>query len=277
MIGLSSVSGNRPVRPSQKERPHSEMLFLVIVVSAGVVLCSLKVSVCVSSSRSTHGRVCVSCCATWDQSTSLPTPLNTSGSSPDGVVVASRVGVGMKGLVWDAVVDCGCVYRMCNSLEEVWVNGRVCFNACEIGALIMWVDVVLTVAQNIVCPWGDEFPVFVLSSWLTSVNCSFASMFVRGYAFPGFGGVTGGAHTGEDLFLLSKIEVGCDGFWFVVLFTVVVDGFCQLQSIFWCTRACEEVKMGFLVEVPYVHAPWAPRIYLYSVFRISSEGPVVCS
>jgi hypothetical protein len=57
-------------------------------------------------------------------------------------------------------------------------------------------------------------------------------MFVRVYAFPGFGCVPGGAHTGDDLFLLSEIEDGRDGFWFVVLFTVVVDGFCQLQSIF---------------------------------------------
>ena len=45
VTGRSSVSGNRPVRPSQKERPHNEMLFFEIVVSAGVELCSLKMSV----------------------------------------------------------------------------------------------------------------------------------------------------------------------------------------------------------------------------------------
>ena len=105
----------------------------------------------------------------------------------------------------------------------------------------MWVNVILAVTQNIVCPWGDKLPVFILPSWLTSVNCSFASMFVRGYAFPGFGSAPGGTHTGDDLFLFSEVEVGCDGYWFVVLFTVVVDGFRQLQSIFRRTRACEEV------------------------------------
>jgi hypothetical protein len=99
------------------------MLFFVIVVSAGGLLCSLKVSVCVSSSRSTHGRVCVSFCASWDQSTSLPTPLNTSGSSPDGVVVANRVGVGMKGLCgmlsWIVVawIACAIPWRRCGSMD----------------------------------------------------------------------------------------------------------------------------------------------------------------
>jgi hypothetical protein len=99
------------------------MLFFVIVVSAGVLLSSWKVSVCASSSRSTHGRVCVSCCATWDQSTSLPTPLNTSGSSSDGVVVASRVGVGMKGLcgmlscIVVACITCAIPWRRNGSMD----------------------------------------------------------------------------------------------------------------------------------------------------------------
>jgi hypothetical protein len=65
----------------KKERPHKEMLFFVIIVRAGVVLCFLKVSVWVLSSSSTHERLCVSCCVTWDQSTLLPIPLNTRGSS----------------------------------------------------------------------------------------------------------------------------------------------------------------------------------------------------
>ena len=105
----------------------------------------------------------------------------------------------------------------------------------------MWVDVVLAVTQNIVCPGGDELPVFILSSWLASVNCPFTSMFVRRYTFPCFSGVPGGAHISDDLFLLSEIEDGRDGYWFVVLFTVVIDGFCQLQSMFQCTWTCEEV------------------------------------
>ena len=45
VIELSSVSGKRPERPSQKERPHNEMLSFEIVVSAGVELCLLKVSI----------------------------------------------------------------------------------------------------------------------------------------------------------------------------------------------------------------------------------------
>ena len=44
VIVLSSVSGKRPERPSQKERPHNEMLSLEIVVSAGVGLSLWKVS-----------------------------------------------------------------------------------------------------------------------------------------------------------------------------------------------------------------------------------------
>ena len=50
---------------------------------------------------------------------------------------------------------------------------------------------VLAVAKDIVCPEGEELPVFVLSSWVASINCSFASMFVNGDSFPGFGGVSG--------------------------------------------------------------------------------------
>ena len=34
--------------------------------------------------------------------------------------------------------------------------------------------------------------------------------------------------------------------------------------------------MGFLVEVPYIHASGALWIYLYTVFRVSSEGSVGC-
>ena len=44
VIELSSVSGKSPERPSQKERPHNEMLSFEIVVSAGVGLSLLKVS-----------------------------------------------------------------------------------------------------------------------------------------------------------------------------------------------------------------------------------------
>ena len=44
VIELSSVSGKRPQRPFQKERPHNEMLSFKIVVSAGVGLSLLKVS-----------------------------------------------------------------------------------------------------------------------------------------------------------------------------------------------------------------------------------------
>ena len=137
-------------------------------------------------------------------------------------------------------------------------------------------DVVLAVTQNVVCPGGDKLHIFIMSSWLTNVYCSFTSMFVSRYTFPCFCSVPGGAHVRNDLFFFIGVEGGRDGRWFVVLFTFIIDGFCQLQSLFQCTWTCEEVFMGFLVEVSYVHASWAPRVDLYSVFRVASEGPVVC-
>ena len=98
VIGVSTVSGKSPVRPSQKERLHSVMLSLGIVVRGDREVSSSNFPVCESSNSITHGLVSVRLSFSCYQSKSLPTPLNTRGSCPTGLSETDRVGVGINGL-----------------------------------------------------------------------------------------------------------------------------------------------------------------------------------
>ena len=82
VVGLSSVSGNSPLLPSQKERFQRAMLSGGIVVRTGPDLCSSTEESWVSSAMRTHGRVSVRCAVIASQSTSLPLAFMTVGRSP---------------------------------------------------------------------------------------------------------------------------------------------------------------------------------------------------
>ena len=82
VVGLSSVAGNSPLLPSQKERFQGAMLSGGIVVRRGPGLCSSTLMSWVSTAMRTHGHVSVRCAVIAFQSTSLPLAFMTVERSP---------------------------------------------------------------------------------------------------------------------------------------------------------------------------------------------------
>ena len=82
VVGLSIVSGKRPLLPSQNERFQRAILSDGIVVRMGPGLCSSMLRSWESSARSTHTLVSVRRAVIARQSTSLPLAFMTVGRSP---------------------------------------------------------------------------------------------------------------------------------------------------------------------------------------------------